>query len=193
MTECNSIQQNICFEASFASSDKVDFWSELNAITPREVFKSCGKKFWFNCPKSNHEFESSLNNIHITNGKFCPFPCCAGKKLCDDNDCNICFEASFASSDKVDFWSELNEFTPREVFKSCNKKFWFNCSKSNHKFESALNNITSGSFCPFPCCGNQKLCDEDDCNICFEASFASSDKVDFWSELNEFTPREVFK
>nr|WNL49753.1 restriction endonuclease [Marseillevirus sp.] len=186
---CSSDECRICFEKSFASSDKAKFWnSEKNKQSPREVFTSSGKKYWLECRRCKHSFETSLNNV--SNGKFCPF--CSNKQLCGSGECKICFEKSFASSDKVEFWdSEKNKQNPREVFVNSNKKHWFGCGKCKHSFETVLNSVSKGHFCPF--CSNQKLCSSDECETCFEKSFASSDKAKFWSfEKNKQSPREVF-
>nr|WRK65337.1 putative endonuclease [Marseillevirus futianmevirus] len=186
---CDSVECRICFEKSFASSDKVEFWSiEKNRENPREVFANSNKKFWFKCGGCNHSFQMRPNNI--SNGQFCPF--CSNQKLCGSEKCETCFEKSFASSDKVEFWSiEKNRQNPREVFACSGKKFWFECRRCDHSFEMRLNNISNGQFCPF--CSNKKLCDSVECRICFEKSFASSDKVEFWSiEKNRENPREVF-
>jgi very-short-patch-repair endonuclease/DNA-directed RNA polymerase subunit RPC12/RpoP len=66
---CSNTDCNDCFNKSFASSDKAKYWSTKNTTTPREYFKSCGKKFIFACYTCNEEFEATLNNI--TNGKWC--------------------------------------------------------------------------------------------------------------------------
>nr|WNL50039.1 hypothetical protein MarFTMF_523 [Marseillevirus sp.] len=178
----------ICFEKSFASHEKAKFWStKKNKQNPRDVFISSGKKFWFECGKCEHSFEASLGNI--SKGKFCPF--CSNNKLCS-NECKICFEKSFASHEKAKFWStEKNKQSPREVFASSNKKFWFECGTCKHSFEASLDNVSNGKFCPF--CSSKQLCSSDECKTCFEKSFASSDKVKFWSvEKNKQSQREVF-
>ncbi|BAU80345.1 restriction endonuclease [Tokyovirus A1] len=142
---CPSNECGTCFEKSFASSDKARFWStEKNKKSPREVFASSNKKFWFRCGTCEHGFETRLDSV--SNGTFCPF--CSNQKLCSSSDCDMCFEKSFASSDKARFWStERNEKSPREVFASSRKKFWFECEKK-HKFCSSLHHISSGSWCP---------------------------------------------
>nr|WRK65340.1 restriction endonuclease [Marseillevirus futianmevirus] len=186
---CSLDECKQCFEKSFASSDKAEFWSvEKNKQSPREVFASSHKKYWFECRRCKHDFEASLANI--SNGSFCPF--CSSQKLCSSDDCEPCFEKSFASSDKAEFWSvEKNKQSPREVFASSHKKYWFECRRCKHDFEIRLSDVSNGSFCPF--CSSQKLCSLDDCKTCFEKSFASSDKVKFWSvEKNKQSPREVF-
>ncbi len=189
----------ICYFRSFASSKKAEFWSSKNIQKPWQLKKGSSKKFWFICDKSEHEFEVILHDITRIDGKstWCPYPCCTknnngGSKLCNDEDCQICFNASFASSDKAEFWSLDNKLTPREVFKYDNDKYLFKCNKSNHCFESSLNHITSDRWCPYPCCGHKKLCSLD-CEVCFNASFSSSDKAEFWSNKNKSNPREVFK
>ena len=136
---------------------KAIFWSETNQKTPRDVLKGSHKLYWFNCNICLHEFESQLNNITSKNRRWCPF--CAKRKLCKDKTCDFCKKNSFLSQPKAIFWSEENEKKPREVFKSSNDKFLFNC-RNGHEFESALNNIKKGTWCPG--CNNkteQKLYD----------------------------------
>lgn len=178
----------ICFEKSFASSGKVDHWSEKNKKSPREVFLSSAEKFWFECGKCTHSFQMRLDTI--SGGSFCPF--CSSRQLCSSKECKTCLEKSFASSDKAEFWSfEKNKHSPRELFSTSHKKFWFECGACKHLFDCSLNNISKGKFCPF--CSNQKLCTSSFCGVCFEKSFASSDKANFWSiEKNKKSPREVF-
>jgi hypothetical protein len=177
-----------CYEKSFASNiDKSQYWSYKNDKEPREVFKSANNKYIFEC-ECGHEFESALN--HISNGKWCPYCSNPSKQLCDNNDCKQCYEKSFASNiDKVQYWSYKNDKEPRDVFKSSHKKYIFEC-ECGHEFKSQLDSITNDSWCSY--CANQKLCD-DDCKQCYEKSFASSDKVQYWSYKNDKEPREVFK
>ncbi|BAU80244.1 restriction endonuclease [Tokyovirus A1] len=188
---CSLDDCEICFEKSFASSDKAEFWSiEKNKQSPREVFLTSNKKFWFECGLCKHSFAATSG--HISNGHFCPF--CSNNKLCASNECKICFEKSFASSDKAEFWNfEKNKQNPREVFLSSHKKFWFECGKCKHSFEIRSDRVSSGSFCPFCSSPPKNLCSSSECGICFEKSFASSDKVEFWNvEKNKQNPREVF-
>nr|WQM86972.1 conserved restriction endonuclease [Marseillevirus cajuinensis]WRK65462.1 restriction endonuclease [Marseillevirus futianmevirus] len=186
---CSSDECKTCFEKSFASHEKAELWSvEKNKQSPREVFASSGKKFWFECEECKHSFEARL--FDVSAGKFCPF--CSNNKLCSSDECKTCFEKSFASHDKAEFWStEKNKQGPREVFANSHKKFWFECRTCNHSFETVLYSVSAGKFCPF--CSNNKLCSSDECKTCFEKSFASHDKAEFWSiEKNKQRPREVF-
>lgn len=104
-----------------------------------------------------------------------------------DKNCQICFEKSFASNEKASFWSVKNNIEPWQIKKSSHKKFWFKCN-FGHEFESTLNSISNGTWCPYPCCNTHggptsKIC-LGDCQICFDASFASHEKSAFWSNKN---------
>ncbi|AQM73384.1 endonuclease [Noumeavirus] len=186
---CASGECKICFGKSFASNEKADFWSfERNKRSPRETFTNSREKFWFECGECDHFFEMRLYDV--SKGHFCPF--CSNKKLCDDEDCEMCLKKSFACSDKAELWSfERNKQSPREMFANSLKKFWFECATCKHFFETRLSHASNGNFCPF--CSNRKLCTSSECKTCFGKSFASSDKAEFWSfERNEQSPRDVF-
>jgi len=175
-----------CFNKSFASHEKAKCWSERNTKTPREVFGSSDTKYWFKCEKCSHEYDCNLSNIK--KGRNCPY--CSNKKLCMNENCTSCFEKSFAAHEKVKYWSERNDASPRGIFTNSNFKFWFNC-ECGHEFETILEHISRGGWCSY--CANQKLCANNDCVLCFNKSFASSVKASNWSEKNIKTPRELFK
>jgi hypothetical protein len=81
----------------------------------------------------------------------------------------IPFEKSFASHEKAKYWSDKNLLKPNEVFKSTGKKYIFNCNICNHEFSNSLNSIsTNNHWCSY--CANQKLCNKEDCNKCFDKS-----------------------
>ena len=88
------MSKEIPFEKSFASHEKSKYWSNKNELKPNQVFKSSGKKYWFDC-ECGHEIEISLNNI--SGGQWCPYCCFPIKKLCNNEDCKECFEKSIAS------------------------------------------------------------------------------------------------
>jgi very-short-patch-repair endonuclease len=190
---CDDEECQTCFDKSFASHDKSKYWSEENGnVKPRQVFKSSHKKYWFNCHMCGHQFECALSNITSLKPCWCPY--CANKRLCEKEGCQTCFEKSFSSHEKLKYWSEKNgDVKPRQVFKGTHNKYWFNCD-CGHQFESSLNSVTGNSWCPY--CGsvNKQLCEKEDCQTCFEKSFASHDKSEFWSEKNGVVkPRQVFK
>ncbi len=46
---------------------------------------------------------------------------------------NLPFERSFASHIKSQYWSDKNEIKPRDVCKSSNKKYLFDCPEASQK------------------------------------------------------------
>ena len=186
---------------------KRDCWSDKNKLMPQDVAIQSNKKFWFNCDKCNHEFESQLCNTTLLS-RWCPY--CSKKKLCSKKDCQHCYKKSFASyneltskgNKKTHCWSDKNELKPRDVFIRSGKKYLFDCDVCNHEFESSLLNITAktGKWCPYCCTPLKKLCSNEYCKHCHNNSFASYEgktlsgkkKVDCWSSKNENKQRGVF-
>jgi very-short-patch-repair endonuclease len=177
----------IPYEKSFASHEKAQYWSDKNELKPNEVFKFSHKKFYFDCDKCTHNFYTYLSSI--SQGIWCPY-CNGHHRLCDEEDCKECYEKSFSSHEKAQYWNDKNKVKPRNVFKNSNKKYLLNCNKCNHTFSIALNNINTGYWCPY--CANKKLCDEEDCKECYEKSFASHDKSKYLIN-NKLEPRYIFK
>lgn len=185
---CENDECIICFDKSFASSEKTKYWSNKNDFLPRQVFKVSAKKYLFNCDTCNHEF---INDpAHISIGRWCPYCCIPQKQLCGNVNCKDCFNKSFASHEKAKYWSSKNELNPEFVLKKGDKQIWFNCDKCNHEFQSQIKGITKGNWCPY--CSNHQLCSEDKCQICLDKSFASHSKLQYWSNKNELKPRQVF-
>jgi Marseilleviridae restriction endonuclease len=179
----------IYFHESFAFHEKSQYWSNKNLIRPKDIKNLSCKKFIFNCKICNHEFDNSPNNITSKN-RWCIY--CVNQKLCNNNNCIICFNKSFANHKKSQYWSNKNIITTRNVFKFTAKKYWFDCNICNHEFKSSINNITNNNtWCPY--CVNRKLCDDINCNNCYEKSFANYKKSKYWSTKNLITPRNVFK
>lgn len=177
------------FEQSFASVPESAFWSDKNALSARQMFKHSGVKCWFRCDKCGHEFSNRLDAI--VNGQWCQF--CSHHQLCNDDACDYCFQKSFCSSNKAQCWSKKNDINPRQVRKNSNKKFLFDCNECGHEFSIAINSITrsKSQWCQY--CAHRTLCENDNCQKCFENSFASSPKAEFWSLKNEILPRQLFK
>jgi len=185
---CNNNNCNYCFEKSFASHKKAQYLSNKNKLHSRQLFKNSNLKFLFDCD-CGHTFESLLSNIN--KGQWCPYCSIPPKLLCDDNNCNNCFNKSFASHEKVQFWSNKNKLLPREILKNSNKKYIFDCNICNHENLIKLCDIAKGHWCSY--CTNQKLCNNDKCKICFEKSFASHEKCNYFNNNNNCQPREIFK
>ena len=174
----------------FSQHPKALFWSERNFVKPNEVALNSHKKFWFDC-ECGHTFESSLLNINQGNN-WCGFCSNPPKKLCEDDNCKMCFNNSFASHPKSIYWSNKNELTPRQVFKMADrKKYYFNC-ECGHELYCILKGISrDNKWCKY--CAHQELCEIESCKMCFNNSFASVKKSKFWSNENKLKPRQIFK
>ena len=129
---------------TFAEHPKSKNWSSKNKVSPIDIPYGYYKKFWFDCDKCSHDFETNINSV-ANLGTWCPY--CGGKKICDNNNCNECFEKSFASHEKSKYWSKNNNKNPRTIFKSTAEKFLFDCNKCKKEFSISPNNITNGKWC----------------------------------------------
>ena len=90
-------------------------------------------KIDFKCDKCNHNFMRNCNEIRRDN--WCPY--CADQKLCVQN-CQMCFENSFASSVHSHKWSNKNKLTSRQVYKFSNNKYFLDCNVCNHTYLKRL-------------------------------------------------------
>jgi hypothetical protein len=173
---CGKEECKICFNRSFASYDgktssgklKVDCWdNEKNGeIKPINIFRKTNKKYWFQCDVCYHTFENTPNHI-TSRSDWCNY--CSGKKLCDKNDCNFCFNKSFASYDgktpngklKVDCWDykKNGEIKPINICKHAHIKTYFICDICNKSWGTAIYNISIHNWCPH-CKGKYKSTDD---------------------------------
>ena len=187
---CDDNRCDICFNKSFASHEKSKYWDYgKNDKVPREVFKNANTKYFFTCNMCNHSFDILPQTI---NGQeqFCPY--CVNQKLCNDNDCKNCFEKSFAKNEFSLYWSFKNDVNPRDIFNSTHKKYLFECRECKHELKVGISHIRENTLnCIY--CGSKELCDNKDCNPCFNKSFASHEKSKYWSDKNKVLPRQVFK
>ena len=185
-----------CFNNSFASQEKAKFWHDTKNgnIKPRDMIKGSEKPCWFKCEDCNHDFSMSLSNIKA--GSWCSYCCEPCQKLCEDESCEHCFNNSFASQEKVKFWHDTKNGNtkPRYLLKNSNKKFWFKCN-CGHDFETTLSQVNCGCWCPYCCYPCKKLCDKDNCEHCFNNSFASQEKAKFWHDTKNgnIKPRDMIK
>jgi len=186
---CDEPTCQFCEKKSFVHHPMAKCWSNVNKENPRNVYKSSTKKYFFNCDICNHVYETMLNSI-IYNDSGCPF--CANLRLCDKNDCKLCFNKSFDSHPRKNNWSKINDIAPRDVFKNTHKKYFFDCDICNHVYQLTLNKITS---CDVKCnyCNGNNLCNNNDCNFCREKSFILNPKVKYWSDKNTLLPQNICK
>lgn len=194
LCQYNTCQQ--CYTKSFASHPHAHHWHPTaNGTTrARDVFLNSGKKYWFVCNDCGHEFDSTLKHI-VKSDSWCPY--CASQRLCHYENCQHCYNKSFASHPYAQYWHPTanGAVRPRDAFLNCNSKVWFLCPDCEHPFDSTLNNIvTNGSRCPY--CSNppQRLCQYDNCQHCHSKSFASHPYAQHWHPTaNNCRPRDVFK
>ena len=108
------------------------------------------------------------------------------KKLCGE--CSTCYNRSFATHPRAIYWSSKNELEPKQVTKSSNKKFYFDCPDCEHELEMSLCNISNGQWCKY--CNRDGLCNKN-CEFCYKKSFASHPMAIYWSSKNEINPRNI--
>lgn len=194
---CDNYDCKKCFYKSFASQIECRYWDHKNngGITPFNMFKSCDMEFAFNCT-CGHQFQGRLDHITLRN-VWCPYCSNPPKKLCERDDCLMCFNNSFSSHPKSEFWDlETNKITPRQVCKHSNTLYTFNC-KCGHAFNASLSNVSktkNGRWCPYCTPSANKLCPDANCHICYERSFASNPRSKNWDiNKNTCAPRDIAK
>ena len=132
--------------SDFEEIDKVNAWSEKNELKAHEVLISSNKKAKFKCynEECGREFELQPKDVTLSN-RWCP--CCTGPKFCNKTLCIPCYNKSFASfkdKDKVNSWSDENDFKQNEVSISSDQKAIFKCynEECGHEFESRIRNLS---------------------------------------------------
>lgn len=169
-----------------------EYWSSKNKIGPECVPKDSNTIYRFECGRCDHEFRVKISDC-VKRRYWCQY--CAGKRLCDEEDCEWCYKKSFASVEKS--WGRPADFirdeNPRLLPKYSHKKCKFYCSDCDHDFETHPYNVTQRDW-PCSYCKGDKLCGSYDCDVCFKNSFASHDKSEYWSfEQNDLEPIKVRK
>jgi hypothetical protein len=100
-------------------------------------------KYWFTCDICYHNFDTIIHSIF--KGSWCGF--CANKRLCDNDECTLCFSKSFASHSKAKYWSPKNApLTARQIYKNYSKKVWVKC-ECGYEFETKPNNVINDKWC----------------------------------------------
>lgn len=180
-----------CEPLSFASDEYSANWNNvLNDRTPRQVFKASLVKYWFDCPDCKHTFDASTANI--CKGRRCPYCSSPTKKLCDDETCEHCLKNSFASHPRSAFLLD-ESVNARQIFLNSNSVFTFHCDDCNHDYRMSPASIMSKkSNCPFCCKPSKMLCEDPNCDHCFQKSFANHPLAVRWCPTNNKTPRDVF-
>jgi hypothetical protein len=118
-----------------------------NALTPRDVAEKSNRKVWFLC-RDGHEWESNINN-RTALGQGCPI--CAGQKVLTGFNDLTTTNPTLA----VEWHPTRNApLTPRDVFRSTTKRFWWR-DALGHEWEASANERSNGSNCPY--CSGQRI------------------------------------
>jgi hypothetical protein len=186
---CNNLQCQECHDKSFASHPRANYWyTEKNEVTARQVIKNSNNKYWFKCTTCKHTY---FKQVHLVTQHNCTY--CTNQELCNKDNCTTCFKKSFASNEKAKYWSTKNKLTPNQVFKNSAKKYYFDCHNCKHEFMCRLYAITSqNTWCPYCAINSSALCDEE-CDFCYNKSFASHPQAKHWSKKNKIKPRYLCK
>lgn len=181
------------FEESVASVERArKGWSDRNIVdghfvSPEEVFKFTKTKYWFNCDQCHHVFDTLPGNI--ANDVWCRY--CAHLDLCNDPNCKMCFENSFASNPLKQYIHEDCKIDLRTIFKAGKVVLKFRCHLCTHVFDKPAKGINSKHWCPYCPKTSKILCRDMNCKMCMKNSFAFSAKAIFWSPKNKLKPRDV--
>lgn len=172
----------------FSDHARANQWSINNKFKLDELYQNSSKKCEFKCDICLHLFEMKINDV-VDRNRWCPY--CANQKLCDLDECIMCFEKSFAFSFNSEFvtWNTtLNDLTPRQVTSGSGKSMFFDCKKCKHAFKRVVKDFKKSSTgCSY--CASKILCDIN-CKICLDKSFASDIKSKF---LKNVDPRTILK
>ena len=162
------------FEKSCASNPElVKIWHTQNEFNPEQVYlKSCIKIKW-NCFTCNHTYDQTVKNKN--RNKFnCPYCAIPSKILCDNDNCEKCFNKSCASNKEyMKIWND--EINPRQVFLISGTKINWKCNICKHIYTQTPHHKKEGKSCPYCAIPNKILCDNIECLYCFNKSCASNE------------------
>ena len=119
---------------------------ETNHISPREVFASSNKKYYWTCALG-HRWQAAPNS---RKDKGCPY-CSGNKVLKGFND----IQTTYPEIAKEWHPTKNQGLEPTEVSKGYTKKVWFLCSECHNAYESFIGNKIKG-FGKCPVCSPRK-------------------------------------
>lgn len=177
--------------SEFKDKIKLSCWSKANKVQPHQVSLLSGKSFLFDCNQCGRRFEQTT--CHVTKGSWCKF--CSGRHACFLDDCQFCYEKSFAFKfpERALLWSAKNTVSPDKVSHLSQKTYIFDCI-CGHEIKQSPVRIGQGSTCKYCCPKPSTICGEKECVFCLPKTFASFDpeKVAQWSyEKNTIGPWQV--
>lgn len=144
---CKNLECKFCFNNSFASHERAKYWHPaMNGnITPRDVARFDGRKYWFICDVCKHNIHISLTNVQAGNG--CVY--CTNQNRCGELSCELCFNNSLASHEKAKYWhpTKNGSINPQDVAKYDDRKYWFICNICTNDICMSSTNIQAGKWC----------------------------------------------
>ena len=155
-------------------------------INPRDIRNTEQKvKYHFTCRKCKHPLYISPDAARRDVCRYCN-----SGALCDKNDCDICFQKSYASAPSGSLVLCDEKKTPRKIKKcgSKNGEYMFRCTKCKHEFETRPESAVMGR-CRY--CNAGELCKNTKCDFCFKKSFGSLDKLKLEQWVDVQDPRRV--
>lgn len=175
---CGERNCEVCFERTCASENKImQIWDwEKNPKNPWEILKKTSVIIYIFCKICNHHDKKRSSDI-LRCASGCSY-CSDKTKICCDINCTACFNNSFLSHPKLN-WFDARRNPPidlRFVPKYSNKCFHMTHPKCGHyigfRSPSSLrdNDKDVCRYCRKP---HQDLCDNKKCIICFENSLLS--------------------
>lgn len=185
-----------CFERSIASIDNIDqIWvkNKNPTINILQIFRWSEEKYWLRCLSCDHASLRPIRSlVEKSDRDSCPYCCMVPRLLCDNDECNQCFEKSFASHPYSKNIVDKN-INCREIFRGGGTELTFVCPQCCHEFNKKPCHITNinrqREVCPF--CSNTLLCNSEKCESCFNKSFASVKESQYIKD--DTNPRQYFK
>ena len=171
--------------------EKRAYESLVNKLGENELLKS-GTKYWFRCSNCPHIFESRYGVVK--QGTWCPYCNPHNRKLCDDVECNYCWQNSLACALEMNknlIWSTANEGTPRDVLRCSVNPFLFDCTTCGHSaFQLRPQTIAASTCGGCGFCSHRYLCDLSDCMYCTKNSaLIFTQRTDI--EITSHTPQQL--
>lgn len=120
----------------------LDLWDyKLNKVSPDMVTYKSSKKYWFKCPKHNHDSELKRISTYTID---------TSEIVC--NKCNSFGQYLIDSGISIDdTWSDKNKMSPFEVSNSSARKVLLKCSNTDYHDDYAIScdKFKRGTRCPY--------------------------------------------
>ena len=110
------------------------------SITPKDIFPTSTKKYWWICEK-RHEYESTPHQRHHMRQN-CPY--CTGKKTSVENSLFI------KRPELTSYWDfkKNKELTPHSITFASGKNVYWKCKNCGNEWENSPNNLKNTKvFC----------------------------------------------